>query len=76
LQDEYNRMSVKLLHDLWSRYATMFEGWLDGGVGPDLQDNVTALINELQPTTVYFNGGGVTESPVRWCGTEDGNPPG
>lgn len=48
--------------------------WLDGGCG-DLCNKVEALIpSTLARYSVAFNGGGVSNSPVRWCGTEGGNP--
>ena len=48
---------------------------LDGGCG-DMCDKVSALLPQtLARNAVAFNGGGGTsQSGVRWCGTEGGNP--
>jgi len=37
-------------------------------------DRIGALVRSLQPNAAAFNGGGVSDSPVRWCGTEGGIP--
>ena len=38
-------------------------------------DKVGALVKKTKAANaVAFNGGGVSDSPVRWCGTEGGNP--
>eukprot|EP01049_Picozoa_sp_SAG25_P005325 SAG25_NODE_361_length_9156_cov_9.406647_7_plen_136_part_00 len=50
------------------------EIWLDGGCGA-MCDKVGALVKQTNAAkAVAFNGGGVSDSPVRWCGTEGGNP--
>jgi hypothetical protein len=40
-----------------------------------LKDPITALLAEVQPHSVAFNGYGVSKNPVRWIGTEMGVAP-
>jgi alpha-L-fucosidase len=40
-----------------------------------LKDPITALLTQLQPQSVAFNGYGVSSNPVRWIGTEMGVAP-
>ncbi len=40
-----------------------------------LKDPITALLAELQPQAIAFNGYGVSKNPVRWIGTEMGIAP-
>lgn len=51
--------------------------WLDGGCG-SMCDEVGALVRSTNArNAVAFNGGGGTsDHPVRWCGTETGHPAG
>lgn len=74
-QAEYEDLSVALMTELWSDFGALTELWLDGGCG-SLCDRVSALIKNLPNAAgaVAFNGGGVSSNPVRWCGTEGGNP--
>ena len=74
-QSEFEDLAVALMTELWSDFGALFEIWLDGGCG-SLCDRVSALIKSLPNAAgaVAFNGGGVSVSPVRWCGTEGGSP--
>jgi hypothetical protein len=40
-----------------------------------MKDPITALLAELQPQSVSFNGLGVSKNPARWIGTEMGIAP-
>lgn len=53
--------------ELWTQFGGLDEIWLDGGCG-SMCDKVGALVRKLQPNAVVFNGQGVSDSPVRWCG--------
>ena len=60
--------------ELWTEYGDLTEIWLDGGCGA-MCDKVGALVRKTNAKgAVAFNGGGVSDSPVRWCGTEGGDP--
>jgi alpha-L-fucosidase len=40
-----------------------------------MKDPITALLAQLQPQAVAFNGYGVSKNPARWIGTEMGVAP-
>ena len=41
-----------------------------------METRLKALLNTAQPNAVAFGGVGISNNPVRWCGTEGGDPPG
>jgi alpha-L-fucosidase len=80
-QAEYEAIQLSQVKELWTAFGPLTEVWLDGGCGA-LCDKIGALVKDLPGSkgAVAFNGGGTTyaaaasTSPVRWCGTEGGNP--
>ena len=76
-QAQYEAIILGQVTELWTENGPLTEIWLDGGCG-DLCDKVGALVKStLAKDAVAFNGGGgVSDHPVRWCGTEGGSPSG
>lgn len=73
-QEEYEELALAQVGELWTRFGNLTEIWLDGGCGA-MCDKVGALVRKTNAAdAVAFNGGGVSDSPVRWCGTEGGDP--
>ena len=72
-QQQFEDIALAQVTELWTDFGNLTEIWLDGGCGR-ICDKVGALVRKLQPTAVVFNGQGVSDSPVRWCGTESGDP--
>lgn len=73
-QAEYEALALAQVTELWTEFGNLTEIWLDGGCG-SMCDAVGALVEKTKAATaVAFNGGGVSDSPVRWCGTESGSP--
>eukprot|EP01116_Phalansterium_solitarium_P001463 TRINITY_DN1125_c0_g1_i1.p1 TRINITY_DN1125_c0_g1~~TRINITY_DN1125_c0_g1_i1.p1 ORF type:complete len:636 (-),score=230.29 TRINITY_DN1125_c0_g1_i1:205-1947(-) len=73
LQQFYD-IAVGHITELWSNYGNLTEIWFDGGYLTDVADEIRVLLNKLQPGAVAFGGTGVSPNPIRWDGTEDGNP--
>lgn len=71
-QDQYSQVLLANLRQLWTNYGELAEVWFDGGFPPGTEDNITALLAELQPKAVAFQGPG--QNVVRWAGTESGHP--
>ncbi len=40
-----------------------------------MHDSIAAMLAELQPHSIVFNGNGLTANAVRWVGNEQGNAP-
>jgi alpha-L-fucosidase len=40
-----------------------------------LHDSIAAMLAELQPHSIVFNGNGLTANSVRWIGNERGDAP-
>jgi len=74
-QEEYDALVIAQLSELWGSYNPLTETWFDGGYSASLKANLTALASRLQPHMVAFGGVGITSSPARWVGTEDGYAP-
>ena len=80
-QAQYEGIQLAQVQELWTSFGPLTEIWLDGGCGA-LCDKIGALVKHLPGSkdAVAFNGGGssyasaASDSPVRWCGTEGGNP--
>jgi len=76
-QEEYNKTVLAQLTELWTRYGDIFEIWFDGGCLPveDGGPDIAALLHELQPDAVVFQGPQGTKSLLRWVGNERGVAP-
>ena len=73
-QEQFEQIALAQVAELWTQFGSLTEIWLDGGCGP-MCDRVGRLVNKTKAAgAVAFNGGGVSASPVRWCGTESGAP--
>jgi len=70
---KYNRFYLNQLRELLTNYGEVVEVWFDGAKGRDAKDMIYhwndyyALVRELQPKAVIFNG-----LDVRWVGNEAG----
>lgn len=73
-QAQFEDLALAQVEELWTQFGDLTEIWLDGGCGA-MCDRVGALVKATHARgAVAFNGGGVSDSPVRWCGTEGGQP--
>lgn len=73
-QDLYGRIVLAQMRELWTNYGQLAEIWFDGGCSvPGTSDNISSLLQTLQPHAVYF-GGCATQNNLRWIGTESGRP--
>ena len=76
-QEQYNTVVETQLRELWGNYGPLFEVWFDGGVlardkgGAD----VAALLTQLQPQAIAFQGPPEHTNLVRWVGNEHGTAP-
>jgi alpha-L-fucosidase len=75
-QEDYYRIAIESLRELWSSFGNLTEIWADGGYPMELQSNLTEMLRTLQPGALVLNGEGVAASPGRWSGTEGDVPPG
>jgi len=76
-QEQYNELVLAQLTELWTRYGPVFEVWFDGGCMPVEQGgpDIAALLRELQPDAVVFQGPPGVKSLLRWVGNEKGIAP-
>lgn len=76
-QEEYNRIVVQQLTELWSNYGDLFEIWFDGGILSPKRGgaDVLSLVQKLQPDAVAFQGPYGHPNLVRWVGNEEGVAP-
>lgn len=73
-QDLYGQIVLAQMKELWSNYGQLAEIWFDGGCSvPGISDNISSLLESLQPHAVYF-GGCAQSNNLRWVGTESGRP--
>lgn len=71
---EYEALVLLQLRELWTAYGSLVELWFDGGCPPTLRARVAALLEELQPSSVRFQGPNNAQA-VRWVGSESGSAP-
>eukprot|EP01061_Rhynchopus_euleeides_P047009 TRINITY_DN919_c0_g1_i2.p2 TRINITY_DN919_c0_g1~~TRINITY_DN919_c0_g1_i2.p2 ORF type:complete len:286 (+),score=107.24 TRINITY_DN919_c0_g1_i2:991-1848(+) len=62
------------LRQQWTDYGELAEVWFDGGYPAALGDNITALLRELQPNAIAYQGPVGYPNVVRWAGTESAHP--
>ncbi|CAF3627795.1 unnamed protein product [Rotaria socialis] len=74
-QETYDNIVLQQLRALWTKYGALDEIWFDGGYTQSLKEPIIALLKELQPQSIAFNGYGVSSNPARWIGTEMGIAP-
>lgn len=70
-QEQYTKILIANLRQLWTDYGSLAEVWFDGGFPEGTAVPITALLQELQPNAVAFQGPG--KNAVRWSGTESGH---
>lgn len=75
-QQEFEDIAFNSVSELWTQYGNLTEIWFDGGYTSDMEARLQALLQSAQPDAVAFGGEGISSNPARWCGTEDGDPPG
>lgn len=73
-QEEYDKLVLEQVKELWTAFGPLTEIWFDHGYGTAIKGQVQQLLAELQPQAVGFAGKGVTPNPARWVGTESGHP--
>jgi len=69
-QDQYNKIALAQMKELWTKYGDLFEIWFDGG---NNIPGAAELLLTTQPHAVYFQGG-AKQNNIRWVGTESGHP--
>ena len=73
-QEQYGKIVVAQMRELWTNYGDLSELWFDGGCSvPGIADQVADMLEELQPHAIYFQGCG-TKNTIHWIGTESGTP--
>ena len=73
-QDQYTKIILANLRQQWTDYGELAEIWFDGGYPASAHDELQALLNELQPNAIVFQGPIGHKNVVRWVGTESGKP--
>uniref|UniRef100_A0A0G4I4K0 alpha-L-fucosidase n=1 Tax=Chromera velia CCMP2878 TaxID=1169474 RepID=A0A0G4I4K0_9ALVE len=74
-QEEFDRLVLSHLSELWGNYGDLDEIWFDGGYNKNLTADLRTLLSNLQPHTVGFQARGIMPSPIRWVGNEAGDAP-
>jgi|ERR1712130_379282 len=74
-QDQYEKILLANLRQLWTSYEGISEVWFDGGLPAGFAAKIWALHQEVIPHVVAFQGPNVGSQPnlIRWCGTESGH---
>ena len=72
-QAEFEALALAQLRELWTDNGEVSEAWFDGGVPVSMRPAVSALIEELLPNAVVFDGADVSPHPIKWVGTESGS---
>ena len=70
-QEQYTRVLLANLRQLWTDYGPLAEVWFDGGYPEGTAEPIASLLAELQPGAVGFQGPG--RNVIRWAGTESGH---
>lgn len=70
-QDQYEQVLLANLRQLWTRYGELAEVWFDAGLPAGFSEGIAALLAEVQPSAVAFQGPG--PNGIRWGGTESGH---
>lgn len=76
-QQDYNKMLVQQLAELWTNYGKLYEIWFDGGLlSPEAGGaDVRKLLERLQPDAIAFAGPCGYRHLTRWVGNEIGTAP-
>ena len=78
-RQNYNKIVLEQLTELWTHYGKLFEIWFDGGILPSskggVSDQITSLIQKYQPQAILFQGPPSCKNLIRWTGNEKGNAP-
>jgi len=69
-QDQYNKIALAQMKELWTKFGNLFEIWFDGG---DDIPGIDDLLLSSQPHAIYFQGT-AHQNNIRWVGTESGHP--
>ena len=76
-RSEYVNYFRNQLRELLTNYGNIFEVWFDGGILSPAQGgtDALALLRELQPRAIAFQGPYGYENLIRWVGNEVGTAP-
>jgi hypothetical protein len=69
-QEEYEKIALTQLTELWTEFGDLTEIWFDGGYLSDIGEKLRELLLEFQPHALGQNGGGLMPHIARWVGTE------
>ena len=73
-QEQYGKIVLAQMKQLWSNYGQLAEIWFDGACSvPGINESISSLLEQLQPHAVYFQGC-AKQNNMRWVGTETGEP--
>lgn len=75
-QEQYGKIVLAQVKELWTNYGELSEIWFDGGcLVPGINKTIGELLLSLQPHAVYFQGcSDGHRNVIRWVGTESGEP--
>ena len=63
-QEQYVQILLAQLTQIWTDYGELAEVWFDGGYPEGTEAPITALLQQLQPNAVAFQGSSVI---LPWC---------